>query len=183
MAKKRDLSESFNAMKLHPGVQETDPAKVAAADEVMKLALNEDTHEVPDELIAKAGRRALANRHFVVFTSNDDGEGGYSITGTAAEYMRKHGTYDERTGLFNALLPEDCGETCEITWEYNTAKPLAEAARELRDAGFSWDEKEQRRQDRFSHVKFTQEIAPVYAEIAPAPAAKPAGRKTPKSSR
>jgi hypothetical protein len=175
---KKKLKEEFNKKDtLHHGVLETDAAKIAAADKVMAIALDPEQYDVPDELCAEAGRKALANRHLFLLCSNNDGEGGFYVTGTSIDYFKKNaGAYDERTGLINALLPDDCGETCEMTWEFNSPRTLKEAARELRDIGFAWDEKEQRDADARDGVDYTSEIAEVYAEIEPAPQAKPAAK-------
>jgi hypothetical protein len=177
MAKKK-LKEEFNKKEtLHIGVLETDPAKLAAADKVMAIALDPEQYDVPDDLVAEAGRKALANRHIFVLCDDGNGDGGFYVTGTSIDYMKKNnGAYDERTGLINALLPADCNEICEISWAFDNPRTVAEAARELRDAGFAWDEGEQRDADSRGGAAYADEIAAVYAEIEPAPQAKPAAK-------
>jgi hypothetical protein len=179
---KKKITEQFNKKDtLHPGVLETDPAKIAAADKVMAIALDPEQYDVPDELVAEAGRKALANRHIFVIVDDGNGDGGFYLTGTSIEYMKKNGgAYDERTGLINALLPADCNESCEMSWTFDNPRTVKEAARELRDAGFMWDESEQHDADDRDGTTFGKEIAEVYAEIAPkaAPAAKPASKNS-----
>jgi hypothetical protein len=180
---KKKLKEEFNKKEtLHPGVLETDPAKLAAADKVMAIVVAGEDSEIPDELIAEAGGKALRNRHIFVFAPLNDGEGGFYATGTSIDYMRANkGAYDERMGLMQALLPADYEEACEMMWQFCSSRTVAEAARELRDMGFMWDEKEQRESDANctgddGPVDYAAEIAAVYAEIEPAPQAKPAAK-------
>lgn len=183
---RKKITPAFNKdTNLHPGVLETNAAKLAAADKVMAIALDGESSEIPDDLCAEAGRKALANRHIFVLAPTNDGEGGFYLTGTSIDYMKQNGgAYDERMGLMNALLPDDYGESCEMMWEFSKPRTIAEAARELRDIGFMWDEKEQRDSDKNNDVDYATEIAAVYAELAsaakPAPATKRASKKTPK---
>jgi len=128
-------------------VIETDPAKNAAADAVIRILMGEDPAAdyddpdadwgVPNKLVEEAGL-ALANRHCFAIMA-EEGDIPYAMI-TPIRFFEQEGHCSDQSVPVHELMPK-CGEAMESTWEIyeKGVDTPVEAARYLQSLGFQWD--------------------------------------------
>jgi hypothetical protein len=142
------------------GALETDPAKNAAADKIIRIVMGDEEraddddadYGVPQVLLDQAGK-ALANRYCFAISEED---GSLNAMITPIRYFEEEGCCSDQTGPISHLLPK-CGEAMESTWECyrdDVHTPLQFSAY-LKGLGFVWNKDFQD----FIDKKLTRELS------------------------
>lgn len=147
---------------------ETDPAKNAAADKIIKKLMtsgSDEEEEISQNLLKKAGK-AIANRFTFAIGGTPGGE---MMDGMFAEFSPP-GDYDAHLEhVIGHLMPKDCGgEALELTFDFSEYKDPVKLVSDLQKCGFVWDRGYQAQMDMNADVQHLPALEKAFGVAQPA---------------